>query len=110
MPHTHTHVHCSALFQIRFTYSDKSVLAIGHDTGGKADLNPMVLADGEYLVRKRRLSKQGDFHKTNWLSDQTQNRFLKMEEREKEVSPKFYFLLTPAKFECIFLLTPTNIM
>ena len=39
------------MFQIRFSYSDKSVLALGHDTGGKADLNPMVLAHGEYLVR-----------------------------------------------------------
>ena len=36
--------------QIRFSYSDKSVLALGHDTGGKADLNPMILAKGEYLV------------------------------------------------------------
>ena len=36
--------------QIRFSYSDKSVLALGHDTGGKADLNPMVLVEGEYLV------------------------------------------------------------
>ena len=26
------------------------MLALGHDTGGKADLNPMILAKGEYLV------------------------------------------------------------
>ena len=37
--------------QIRFIYSDQSVLAIGHDSGGKADLQPMVLAEGEHLVR-----------------------------------------------------------
>ena len=47
------------MFQIRFSYSDKSVLALGHDTGGKADLNPMVLAQGEYLVR---FSKHGGLH------------------------------------------------
>ena len=37
--------------QIRFVYSDQSVLAIGHDSGGKADLQPVVLAEGEHLVR-----------------------------------------------------------
>ena len=42
------------LLQIRFSYSDMSVLALGHDTGGKADLNPMILAEGEYLVNMER--------------------------------------------------------
>jgi len=40
-----------AIDQIKFIYSDDSTWAIGHDSGGKADVRPAIMTEGEYLVR-----------------------------------------------------------